>query len=372
VSHPEKVTDYAYRAVHELTVAGKAITAARYGRQPEKSYFNGCSTGGRQGLKEAQLFPEDYDAIIAGAPASNWSALMSMSVLIQRNLTGPQGLDVGKLALLREGAISACDAPDGVSDRVITEPRRCGFNPASLQCKGGESGQCLSAAEVAAAQRIYKGVVTKEGKTRMPGTGPASELLWAAYASPQFGIGTNYFRNLVMRDPKWDPTQFDVDTDLARAERIDNGAIAAMSPDLGRFFARGGKLITYHGTTDGLISYVNSVNYFESVIARLGRATVKKSARLYVIPGMDHCSGGEGAHSIDWLGGLDAWATSGVPPESLPSLHPAIAPPGMPGMPAPPASKPFERPACPYPQVARYKGAGDTTQAASFECRTPQ
>jgi feruloyl esterase len=368
LDHPEKVTDYAYRAVHELTIAGKAITTARYGRSPEKAYWNGCSTGGRQGLKEAQRFPDDYDAIIAGAPASNWSPLMSLSILIQRNI-GPEGLGVDKLRILKEAAIAACDARDGVKDRVIADPGKCTFDPASTQCKSGQTGPCLSEKEVAAARRIYAGVVSKAGEIRMPGTGPGSEPLWVAYASPQFGIGTSYFRNLVARNPTWDPATFDVDRDLARAEQVDGGAHVAMNPDLSAFIAHGGKLITYHGTTDGLISYGNSVNYYRSVVAKLGEDAIKDRVKLYLIPGMDHCFGGEGAFAIDWLTALEDWTEKGKTPGAVPAMHPAMTP-GPPGAP-PSRGKAFTRLVCAYPQVARYKGSGDETDAANFACVAP-
>jgi feruloyl esterase len=374
VGHPEKLTDYAYRAVHELTLTGKAITSANYGRAPTKSYWVGCSTGGRQGLKEAQRYPEDYDAIIAGSPASNWSPLMALSILIQRNMTGPDGLGVAKLGVLKEAAIAQCDAIDGVKDRVIEEPAKCHFDPASVRCQGDNTQQCLSASEVAAAERIYRGVVDKAGKILIPGTGPASEPLWAAYASPQFSIGSNYFRNVVVRDPSWVPASFDVDVDVARAEKLDAGASVAMDPNLGPFIARGGKLITYHGTTDGLIPYGNSVNYYKSVLAKLGSRRVADSVRFYLVPGMDHCSGGEGAYQIDWLTAMEGWVQTGRAPGALPAVHPA-AMPGPPG--APPGStsrapgKSFTRPACVYPQVARYKGSGDPSDAASFSCAAP-
>jgi feruloyl esterase len=367
VDHPEKLTDYAYRAVHELTVAGKTITAARYGKTAEKSYWNGCSTGGRQGLKEAQRFPADYDAIIAGAPANNWSALMALSVLIQRNVS-PDGLDARKVGILKEAAIAACDTRDGVKDRVIGEPGRCAFDPASLQCKGGKTERCLTEKEVAAAKRIYAGVVDKSGKVLMPGTGLGGETAWAFYASPQFSIGTNYFRNVIAHDPNWNPATFDVDADVARAERADGGAAIAMDPDLSAFTAHGGKLLMYHGTTDGLISYGNSVNYYNSVVARLGGDKARDSVRFYLVPGMDHCSGGEGAFLIDWLTALEQWTEKGRTPEALQGLHPANVPGGR-GAPSPASSgKSFKRPVCAYPQVAKYKGGGDETDAASFVC----
>jgi len=368
VGHPEKLTDFQYRAVHELTVAGKAITEAHYGQAPEKSYWNGCSTGGRQGLKEAQMFPEDYDAIIAGAPASNWSPLMSLSILIQRNM-GAGGLGVDKLGLLKETAIAACDVHDGVTDRVITDPGTCSFDPASLTCESGQSGQCLSETEVRAARRIYAGVVNEAGVVQMPGTGPGSEPLWAAYASPGFSIGTNYFRNVVVNDPNWDPATFDVDTDLARADTADGGAANAMDPDLSEFISRGGKLITYHGTTDGLISHVNSMNYHESVIEELGADAVEDNVKLYLVPGMDHCAGGEGAFAIDWLTALENWAEQGQTPGTLHAVHPASTPGGF-GGPAVPTER-FTRPVCPYPEVARFNGSGDDSDAANFECVAP-
>lgn len=364
--HPESLIDFQYRAVHALTVAGKALTEAHFGRAPDKSYFTGCSTGGRQGLKEAQRFPADYDAILAGAPASNWAPLMGLSIQIQRNL-GPAGLRFNKLGMLKEAAIAACDADDGVTDRVISEPARCDFTPASLQCKSGETGQCLSPNEVAAAKRIYAGLVDKAGDVLFPGTGPGSESAWAAYASPQFSIGTSQFKYVVANDPDWDPAAFDVDRDIARAEELDAGAANAMDPELSAFIARGGKLLTYHGTTDGLIPYGNSVNYFESVVKTLGEGAVRDSVRLYLVPGMDHCSGGEGAFVVDWLTALEQWAEQDKAPDALLGTHPA----NMPGAPAPKPGKSFTRPVCPYPQVAKYTGSGDDTDAANFECAAP-
>lgn len=362
VGHPEKLIDYQYRAVHELTLVGKALTDAHYGRAHDKAYWVGCSTGGRQGLKEAQRYPEDYDAIIAGAPASNWTPLMSLSIHIQNNL-GPGGLGVDKLPLLAEAATRACDDDDGVTDGVIARPEACTFDPASLQCGvGGDADQCLSPTEVAAARRLYAGVVDGSGTVRLPGTGPGSEPLWAAYASPGFQIGTNLFRSTVVQDPDWDPATFDVDRDLALAAARDAGAADAMDPDLSAFVERGGKLLVFHGTTDGLIPYGNSVDYHERVVAELGQDAVDDHVALYLVPGMDHCSGGAGAWQVDWLSALERWVEDGDTPGALPALHPAPA--GNGGS--------FTRPVCPYPQVARYDGTGDTSDAASFQCMSPQ
>ncbi len=366
VGHPEKLVDYQYRAVHELTVVGKEITAARYGRAPEQSYWNGCSTGGRQGLKEAQRYPDDYDAIVAGAPANNWSPLMALSISIQRDL-GAGGLGVDKVGLLKASAIAACDTLDGVADRVISNPAQCSFDPASLQCGTATGAQCLAPTEVAAAKRIYAGLVDGTGVTQFPGTGVGSEPAWAAYASPQFSIGTNYFRNVVAGDASWDPATFELTRDLARAAQRDAGAADAMDPDLSAFVARGGKLLLYHGTTDGLIPYANTVNYYHSVVEQLGAERTDDHVKLYLVPGMDHCAGGEGAFAVDWQSAIEDWVERGVEPGALPAAHPAV-PAGVPG--ATP-SAPFTRPACVYPAVARYKGSGDTADAANFECVAP-
>ena len=401
IGHSEKLVDYQYRAVHELTVVGKAITAAHYGRSPDESYWLGCSTGGRQGLKEAQRYPDDYDAIVAGAPANNWAPLMGLATFIQSNL-GANGLGADKLGLLKESAIAACDADDGVTDRVISSPSQCGFDPASLQCEAGATGvtggsdgagaagaagadggagtsggqgtagepaRCLSPTEVTAARSIYSGLVTSNGEVLMPGTGVGSEPLWGAYAAGPFTIGTNWFRQVVLNDPDWDPAEFDTDTHVALAEQQDRGAAKAMDPDISDFVGRGGKLLLYHGTTDGLIPYGNTVNYYESVVARLGQTAVDDSVRLFLVPGMDHCSGGEGAFAVDWLGALEQWVETDAAPDQLPGAHPANVP-GPPGAPAQPP-RPFTRPICAYPEVATYANIGDPNDAASFDCALP-
>jgi len=353
--HPDKLIDYQYRAVRELTLAGKALTAAYYGRPPEKAFWLGCSTGGRQGLKEVQRYPADYDAVVAGAPANNWSPLMSLSIIIERNL-GPQGLHLENLGLLRDAAVAACDGLDGVSDGVIADPASCTFDAATLACDGDVESGCLTPQEVAAAGRIYAGVVNAAGDVIMPGTGPGSEEAWAGYASERFRIGSSYFRNLIASDASWDPAAFDVDRDLARAEAFDRDAAKAMDPNIGGFVDRGGKLLLYHGTTDGLIPYGNSVRYYQSVVDTLGAAKAADSVRLFLVPGMNHCAGGAGAHQVDWLTAMENWVEDGIAPESLTAVHPGEAA--------------FTRPLCAYPQRAAYKGDGDPTQAASFECRS--
>ena len=361
--HPEKLTDFAWRAVHELTMTGKAITETHYGTRPELSYFVGCSTGGRQGLMEAQRFPYDYDAIVAGAPANNWSPLMALSIVIQTNI-GEGKLAANKIGLLKEAALASCDALDGVEDRVITNIGQCNFDPASLQCDGEVTAQCLAESEVIAAQAIYAGVADSEGQVWIPGTGPASEPLWAAYTSPGFMIGTNFFQDIVFEDEEWDSSTFDADSDMQTANDAGMDLIA-MDPDLSEYFSHGGKLITYHGTTDGLIPYGNTVNYFEDVLETVGEDAVNESARFYLVHGMDHCAGGDGAHAIDWLSALESWVEDGQAPGVLAGTHPA-PPPGAPGS---ENAETFSRPICPYPEVTTYNGSGDATLAENFSCQ---
>lgn len=363
---PEKLTDYRYRAVRELTVAGKSMTGAHYGKPPEKSYFVGCSTGGRQGLLEAQRYPGDYDGIIAGAPANHWSRLMALSIVIERNL-GDGGLAVEKLGLLTQGALAGCDALDGVQDQVISRHGQCPFDPANLLCGAESAEACLDAGEVAAARRIYAGLTGRDGEVLYPGTGPGSEALWAFYASPFFKLGSSYFRHVVLADPAWDVSDFSPERDLERAEQADAGTMNATDPDLSGFIAGGGKLLMYHGTADGLIPYRGTVDYYERVVSALGREAAEDHVKLYLVPGMGHCSGGNGAWMVDWITALESWVEEGREPGALDGIHPAaesVPPGGRQG-------GSFSRPVCPYPRFAEFEG-GDETDAASFECAAPR
>ena len=369
VGHAEKVIDYGYRAVHELTVVGKEITTAYFGKAPEKSYWNGCSTGGRQGLMEAQKFPNDYDAIIAGAPAANWTSLVTYSALGESNIGPGRRLGMDKLGLLKNTAVQTCDALDGVEDGVISLPESCPFDPVILQCGEGHTGQCLTEDEVAFARSYYAGIVDSMGKVYYPGTGPGSEQLWAAVASPMFNIGTNFYRDVVLNDKNWDVKTLNIDDHLPMAIEADGGNITAMDPDLSAFIEQDGKLILYHGTIDGLISYGNTVNYYESVVDTLGKDAIEDNVKLYIVPGMSHCSGGDGAFIVDWLGAMEAWVEEGKEPGTLQATRPDVIP-GAFGAP-PTTGTGFTRPLCVYPEVGLYKGEGDNTDAANFECRVP-
>jgi feruloyl esterase len=357
MGHPEKYDDFGWRAVHEMTVTSKAMISAHYGAEAQRAYWSGCSTGGRQGLKEVQRFPDDYDGVIAGAPAANVTGQVSFSILVQTLLTGANApLPAAKLPLLKEAALAACDANDGVTDRVIVEPAQCTFDPAAAQCKTTtDATTCLTPDEVNAARRLYGGVVnSRTGERVYPGASVAGEPGTAPFAS-NFSIGTSHMRYAVLEDPNWDPFSFDFNSDIERIRVADDGRSAAMDPDISAFVARGGKLLLYHGTTDGLAPFQNTVGYYRSVEDKLGEELVREHMRLFLVPGMDHCRGGDGAQDIDYIGALEQWVEQGVVPDRLLARRP-------------PAAAQFTRPVCAHPSVPLYKGDGDAADAANWLC----
>jgi feruloyl esterase len=366
LGHPEKLIDFGYRSEHEMTVDAKAIIAAFYGNGPKLSYWNGCSSGGKQGLKEAQKFPDDYDGIIAGAPANNWVALLSSDMMNSvAMLKNPASrIPREKLALLHRAAIEACDAIDGMSDGLIADPTKCQFDPAALLCNGPQADGCLTPAQVAAARVIYGPFTSPRTHTEIyPGLEPGSELGWNAFIGPEpFHIAFNYFRYIVHKDPDWDFRTFNIDRDFALAERLDHdNVLKAVDPNLKKFVSHGGKLILYHGWTDNLIAPLNSVNYFNSVVPLLGGLDdAQRSVRLFMAPGMGHCSGGEGPNTFDMVPVLESWVEQGKAPEHVVASHRRGD------------MIDRTRPLCPYPEIAVYKGSETIDDAANFVCSRPK
>jgi feruloyl esterase len=360
VGHPEKLVDYAWRAVHEMTLKSKAIIAQHYGTMANRSYWMGCSSGGRQGLKEAQRFPGDYDVISAGAPASHWVPLMAYAAKVQGLITDPSsGIPPPGLNLLKEAAIAACDARDGVTDRVVEDPRSCHFDPGTLQCSAGSSTNCLTARQVETARSIYAGVVNpRTRETIFPGPAPGGEPAWSAFSPKVFPIGANYWRDLVMGNPNWSVASLDFDADVARARTLDTAELTTTNADLRPFFARGGKLLLWHGWTDGLIPAQSTIDYYQSVLGTTG-PDANASMRLFMLPGVDHCADGEGTYMMDALGVMDAWVENKQPPDRIVARRPLQG------------GTLRTRPLCPYPQVARYRGQGSTDDERNFECRAP-
>jgi len=364
LGHPEKLIDYAYRSEHEMTVKAKAIIAAYYGEGPKLSYWNGCSVGGRQGLKEAQRYPEDFNGIIAGAPAVNWTGRAAQSVWIAQAVHKDEAsyIPPSKYPLIHDAVLAACDASEGVKDGVLEDPARCKFDPKLLECKGADSPACLTAPQVEAARKIYAPATNpRTQQVIFPGHEPGSELGWSTMAGPRrFELGFDHFKYVVFRDPNWDERTFNFDSDWALTEKIDNGAINAMDPNLKAFFGRGGKLLQYHGWSDPQISPGSSVSYYKSVLDAMGGASkVTDSYRLFMVPGMAHCRGGDGTSTFDMLSALEQWVEKGKAPEQILASR------------LKDGKVDRTRPLCPYPLVATYRGTGSTDDAASFVCKTP-
>jgi feruloyl esterase len=361
IGNPARLADYSWRAVHEMTVKAKAFAAAHYGRHARHAYWVGCSTGGRQGLMEAQRFPADYDGIVAGAPAYNWVPLMAWAVVVQRIATDPEvALSRPQLTLLQNAAIAACDARDGVTDRVAENPASCAFDPAQLECRDGHTSNCLTARQVRAVRALYAGVVNpRNGVTMMPGTAPGGELQWLEFRDNAFPIGANYFRDIVIGDPAWTIERFDVDRDTARAMVQDKAGMTLTRRDLRQYFRRGGTLLLWHGWTDGLIAAQSSIDYYQSVLAASGAAATS-GARLFMLPGVDHCGEGGGPSEFDRLALIDMWVERGQAPDRIVAKRPAQG-----DTPA------RTRPLCAFPGIARYRGEGSTDDERNFVCASP-
>jgi feruloyl esterase len=360
IGHPEKLVDFAYRAVHETTVQSKALINAHYGRAPRFSYWNGCSTGGRQGLMSAQRYPEDFDAIVAGAPANYQTHLhawdLSVAVPVVKNPAS--AVPAAKLTLVNSAVINACDANDGVKDGLLTNPRSCTFDVASLQCKAGDAETCLTADQVASMKRAYSPATLANGTVVFPGKDPGSETGWAAFLSPQApAISAGSFQ-IAYQDANWDPRTFDLNRDLPVVDAKVGAIVNAVDPDLRAFKARGGKIIMYHGWNDTAISAGNSIDYLTSVQKKMG-GRQEDFIRLFMAPGMQHCGGGPGPNQANWMGALERWRELNQAPAKIDT---ALVTGNRVAM---------TRPLCPYPQVAVYNGAGSTNDAANFSCKAP-
>jgi hypothetical protein len=373
-------SDFAYRSEHLMAVVGKQVTKAFYGEEPVRSYWYGCSTGGRQGLRMAQDYPADYDAILAGAPAIHWDRFQAYQIwpqVVYRG-EGVTPLSATKSSLVTSRAVAACDGNDGVVDGVIGDPRACTYDPRQdatitrAGCAVGD-GTCLSPAEATAVQKIWNGARNVAGDLLWPGIERGADLGALAGANP-FPIPIEQARYWVYFDPNWDWTTLNYQNYAQFFNdniQMVGPMMASDNPDLSAFERRGGKLIMYHGWSDQLIMPEGTVRYYDAVQAKMGNTD--SFARLYMVPGMSHCSGGAGTDAFgqgssgavpqtpdrDIFRALMAWSEKDTAPTAIT------------------ASKITNgvttrtRPLCPYPQVARYKGAGSTDDASSFSCVNP-
>jgi tannase/feruloyl esterase len=363
IGHPEKLIDFGYRSVHEMTVAAKAIVGAFYASGPQQSYFNGCSTGGRQALQEAQRFPSDFNGIIAGAAPHIQPQLLSGVVWVGQAALKDPGSSIPrtKYPAIHKAVLASCDALDGLKDGLIDDPTRCHFDPRVLQCQGNEGAECLTAAQVETARKIMA-PESRTGSEVFLGLERGGELGWGGLtAGPEPNSdGIGQFKYIVFENPNWDWRTFDAKTDVARAENAYGGLINANDPNLKPFAFHGGKLITYHGWADTTIPSHASIAYYERVLETMGGVSKTQDwYRLFMVPGMGHCGGGEGPNSFDMLTALEQWVEKGQAPGQIVASHSTAG------------NVDRTRPLCPYPQVARYTGTGSIDDAANFVCRMP-
>lgn len=360
LNQPQKVIDFGYRAVHEMTLAARQLVADFYARPPARAYWVGCSAGGRQGLQSAQRYPEDYDGIIAGAPALDWTGRASSALRVAQAVRAQPGafLDAEAQSLLHRGALAACDAQDGLADGVIESPQRCGFDPQRLQCRVGQSRGCLSAAQVAAARAIYASPANPATGRAITGLYPGSERGWNTWAgTAPFSTAVDHFRYIVNADPQWSWESFRFEQDAPRAESQDANTINALNPDLSRYFRRGGKLLQYHGWSDPQISPGVSPQYHEAVAGHAGGVErIRDSYRLFMVPGMAHCSGGDGASNFDMIPVLEDWVERNKAPDAIPARRERNGVVDR------------SRVLCAWPAAARYSGTGDPADAKNFRC----
>jgi feruloyl esterase len=379
LSNPQKAIDYAHRAVHVTAETAKKIATEYYAKPISFSYWNSCSNGGRQGLLEAQRYPDDFDGIVANAPWVDQTGFTIGAVWNHKALTDAP-VPPAKLTLVAEKVMAKCDQVDGLKDGLIDDPRRCSFDPARdvPACKAGADGpDCLTAAQADALKKVYGGPVSK-GKPYFPGFMPGSEAVnpaanggpasgWVGpivSAQPggkpaDFNLAEGVLRYLILDppQPEYDFKNFDYDRDTALVARW--SALAdAKDPDLSKFRKSGGKLIMTYGWADTILQPMMGVNYYEAVTAKHGKST-GKFARLFMAPGMAHCGGGIGPDRNDAVTAVIDWVEKGKAPDQL------IATKVTNGQTV------RTRPLCPYPQVARYKGNGSIDEASNFRCEAP-
>ena len=373
--HPERIIDWGSRSIHAITGPARRIVEAITGRRIRRAYFNGCSTGGHQAYAAIQRYPADFDGVVAGAPGNNrvrlnagflWQFLANRRPGDNSTLIIP----AAKLPMITAAAVAACDANDGVTDGVVDDPRTCRFDPASLQCRGSDAPGCLTAEQVGALNRMYDGVKNpRTGDQIYPGWPRTSEALtttesgaprsgWHQYWGAAEPTRVNFWRHWLFANPAWDWWTFDFDRDLRLADEKLGRLIDQRNPDLDVFKRRGGKAIVYQGWQDPVVNPVDTIAYYEQVRSKQrSQRETDRFFRLFLVPGMGHCSGGTGTTVFDPLAALDAWVERGIAPDRIT------------------ASRVVEgatvrtRPLCPYPKKAVYLGSGSTDEAASFVCR---
>ena len=400
--HPEKIADFGYRGIHLMTERSKQLIAAFYGNPAKHSYFAACSDGGREALMEAQRFPLDYDGILAGAPAYNWTGLVTNSLHnAQAQMETPESyIPASKLVAITSAALAACDKNDGVEDGVIGDPTSCHFHPSTLLCKADakDTSSCLTAPQIKTLETFYAGSHTRDGKQIFPGYTAGGEVDpngWGPWItgdtlgkSLAFAFPQGYFANMVYggeKAPAWDLKTASLDDAYKAANAKTAADLNSTDANLAPFISHGGKLILYHGWSDAAISPYSTIDYYQHLLSVTGKDATESSVRLYMAPGMDHCVGGPGPDSFGEYGwvpthgpddpkrdmylSLEQWVEDRKAPAEIVATK-FVSDPGA--GPFHEATAKTTRPLCPYPQVAKYDGKGDTNQASSFACVASQ
>jgi feruloyl esterase len=380
MSNPQKAIDYAYRAVHLTATTTKDITRDYFGKPVSHSYWNSCSNGGRQGLLEAQRFPNDFDGIVANAPWVDQTGFTIGAMWNQKALSAAP-VTAAKLAMVADKVMAKCDAIDGLKDGLIDDPRKCNFDPVRdvPACSAGaDQPDCLTPAQAAAIAKVYGGPISN-GKPFFPGYMPGSEAVMTGLfgggsgsgwmnvivaAQPDgkpadFNLAENTMRYLIHTPPKtdYDYKTFDFDRDIHLLDNWSKQA-DAKNPDLNKFRSRGGKLLMTYGWADSILQPMAGVNYYEQAVAKNGPDT-SAFFRLFMVPGMAHCGGGIGPDRHDPMTAMINWVEKGQAPSSMVAsrvVNNEVV---------------RTRPLCPYPQVASYSGQGSIDDAANFRCVAP-
>jgi hypothetical protein len=386
LNNPDKRLDYAYRGTHAATLAAKSVTGTYYGSAPRLSYFAGCSNGGRQALMEAQRFPEDFDGIIAGDPATGTTSLnrtLGYQILLAST---DSYIPASKLETISRAVVAACDRLDGLTDGLVSDPARCPFKPETLLCSGHDGPECLTRGQVASLKKLYAGFSSSDGKTKTSGypvgheSGRTGWQQWIVGATPPerqadgslsftgnrpigFLFQDHYVRYLAFeqQEPEYDWRRFSLDRESSKLKAMAD--ILRPGADLGAFRARRGKLVMFHGWADPAISAYATLDYYKQVVGAVGRQSDADAfVRLFLAPGMNHCAGGPGPNAFvaEAIGALEAWVEKGNAPEAIVASHVNDA-----------GAIDRTRPLCAWPQVARYKGAGSIDEAANFVCAKP-
>ncbi len=375
--NPQAQIDFAYRGMHATAEVAKVIIAKFYGKRPVYSYFDGCSDGGREALMEAQRYPDDFNGIVAGAPANDIVVQNTFhhgwNVLANKDAAGNDILLAAKLPMIHAAVLAACDGIDGVVDGLIDDPRQCHFQPATLKCAAGQDpSACLSDAEAGVVQRLHDGATDAQGRHLEQKIAHewGSELDWtlfvpAVQGQPTFSesIALSYLRYLAyfnVADPTYQITDLKFTVDNFWKTVQTSSYIAATDPDLSDFARRGNKLLLWHGWSDQHITPQGTLEYYDAMRQAMGDVTVDRFARLYLLPGVAHCGGGEGPDTVDLLTPLMAWVEGGTPAGEV------IASKIVNG------SVTRTRPVFPFPTVARYVGSGSIDDAANFTAYTPR